>query len=152
MPRRIILLAAAVGLTTAGMARVAQAPIHSESGTDPRIPRLQRFFHHYNCPEPYHVRAYLRASDDYQLDYRLLPAISIRESLCGVSQQMANNHWGYHPGRQSFPTVETGIDYVAHQLAEGFYYRGKTLEEKLFVYNPRPKYPSEVQSIMRQIE
>jgi hypothetical protein len=153
MPRRIMMAVAAAAITAAGSAGVAQAPIvvfHHR--IDPRIPRLERFFRHYRCPEPYHVEDYLRASDGYQLDYRLLPAISIRESRCGVSEQMANNHWGYHPSRQSFPTVESGIDYVAHQLAEGDYYRGRTLQQKLFVYNPLPKYPAEIQSIMRQIE
>lgn len=145
--------AAALALTTAGAAGIAQAPILSMAQSlDPRISRLERFFRHYNCPQPYHVADYLRASDGYQLDYRLLPAISIRESQCGVTEQRANNHWGYHPSRQSFSTVESGIYYVAHQLAEGYYYRGKTLQQKLFVYNPRPKYPAEIQSIMRQIE
>jgi hypothetical protein len=119
---------------------------------DPRVERLERFFQHYNCPAPYHVHEYLRASDGYQLDYRLLPAISIRESLCGVSEQMENNFWGYHPDHQSFPSIEAGIDFVARQLSESPYYKGKTLAEKLFAYNPRPAYPEEVWRIMRQIE
>ena len=119
---------------------------------DPRVSRLEHFFRHYNCPQPYHVEDYLRASDGYRLDYRLLPAISVRESLCGVAEQMTNNYWGYHPSSQSFPSVEAGIDYVARQLAQGWYYQGKTLEQKLFSYNPREAYPAEVLSIMRQIE
>jgi hypothetical protein len=119
---------------------------------DPRISRLERFFHSYRCPEPHHVDAYLRAADDYGLDYRLLPAVSIRESRCGAEESDPNNFWGYHPGHQSFPTVEEGIDYVSRQLSEGFYYRGKTLQSKLFTYNPLPAYPGEVQFIMRQIE
>lgn len=146
------------GLTVAGLALAIAStadqapPVAVIPAPDPRVVRLERFFHHYNCPLPYHITDYLRASDGYQLDYRLLPAISIRESQCGVAEQMANNHWGYHPSQQSFPTVEAGIDYVARQLALGFYYQGKSLQEKLFVYNPRPAYPVEVQAIMRQIE
>ena len=120
-------------------------------GPDPRVAHLERFFEHYNCPVPYHISGYLRAADTYELDYRLLPAIAIRETLCGVSDQR-NNHWGYHPGRQSFESVESGIDFVAERLANGFFYRGKTLQEKLFIYNPRSAYPGEIQRIMRQIE
>ena len=149
-----------LGVVAAGLALSATStadvtPVRAVSATalpDPRAERLERFFHRYHCPAPYHVDEYLRAADGYELDYRLLPAISIRESLCGVSEKRENNHWGYHPERQSFDSVAAGIDYVARQLAESIYYKGKTLEQKLFVYNPRPAYPIEVQHIMRQIE
>jgi hypothetical protein len=119
---------------------------------DLRAAHLARFFTAYHCPAPFHIEEYLRAADDYGLDYRLLPAVSIRESLCGVNPSDENNFWGYHPGRQSFSSVAEGIDYVSSRLAEGFYYKGKTLVEKLYAYNPLPKYPGEVRSIMLQIE
>jgi hypothetical protein len=151
LPRRIGLACAGLALALSSTADQAP-PLLVTVAPDPRVPRLQRFFQHYNCPIPYHVSEYLRASDDYELDYRLLPAISVRESLCGVSEQSVNNFWGYHPDRLSFPSIEAGIDYVARQLAQSPYYRGKNLVEKLFVYNPRPAYPQEVQRIMRQIE
>ena len=85
------------------------------------------------------------------MDYRLLPALSIRETHCGLAERH-NNYWGYHPGRQSFPSIQAGIDFVAQQLAENPPYRGKSLQEKLFTYNPLPAYPEEVKRIMRQIE
>ena len=119
---------------------------------DPRVARLERFFRSYNCPEPYRIAEYLRAADGYGLDYRLLPAVSIRETTCGVYEKDLNNRWGYHPGRQTFPSIEVGIDYVAKTLAENPAYRGKSLQDKLFTYNPRIKYPVEVQKIMREIE
>ncbi len=118
---------------------------------DPRIARLERFFHVYHCPAPYHVSDYLRAADDYQLDYRLLPAISIRETLCGV-EETQNNLWGFRNGQVGFPSVEDGIEFLAHRLAEHVYYKGKTLQQKLFTYNPLPAYPGEVTRIMSQIE
>lgn len=119
--------------------------------TDPRIVRLERFFDHYNCPRPYHIYEYLRAADANRIDYRLLPAISIRETTCGMTEQL-NNHWGFHSGHQAFATVEEGIDFVAHRLARGYYYRGKSVREKLSAYNQHRAYPREVQRIMRQIE
>jgi hypothetical protein len=118
---------------------------------DPRIERLERFFHVYHCPAPYHVSEYLRAADDYQLDYRLLPAVSIRETQCGATE-VENNRWGFRNGQYSFPTVEAGIEFMAHRLAEHAYYKGKTLQQKLFTYNPLPAYPGEVTRIMQQIE
>ena len=118
---------------------------------NPRFARLERFFGRYNCPIPQHVTDYLRAADRYGLDYRLLPALSIRETHCGL-QESGNNRWGYHPGRQTFPSIEAGIDYVARQLAENPVYKGKTLPGKLYTYNPREAYPEEVRRIMRQIK
>jgi hypothetical protein len=118
---------------------------------DPRIVRLGKLFRTYNCPEPHHISEYLSAADGYGLDYRLLPAVSIRETLCGISEKQ-NNRWGYHPGRQTFPSIEVGIDFVARQLAENPLYKGKTLQEKLFTYNPLPAYPGEVERIMRRAD
>ena len=41
---------------------------------------------------------------------------------------------------------------MARVLVQGDFYKGKTLEQKLFTYNPKIKYPDEVKGIMRQIE
>ena len=118
---------------------------------DPRVKRLGAFFKAHHCPEPHHVADYLRAADQYRLDYRLLPAISVRETSCGWTEK-DNNLWGYHPGRQTFESVESGIEFLSRQLAENPPYVGKELNQKLFTYNPRPAYPNEVLRIMRQIE
>lgn len=119
--------------------------------SDPRANGLERFFRLYGCPAPHHVAEYLRAADSYGLDYRLLPAISVRETTCGV-QAWENNRWGYHPHEQRFPSVEVGIDFVSRVLMEGDFYKGKTLEQKLLMYNHRVAYTDEVKAIMRQIE
>lgn len=148
--KRLASFAAAIlALTTAtGTLNLAE-PLPSKP--DPRANRLTAFFDSYHCPKPHYVRDYLRAADAYGLDYRLLPAISVRETTCGVAE-WENNRWGYHPGRQRFHSIEEGIDFLARQLAENPPYAGKSLHQKLFVYNPRLAYPAEVEKIMRQIE
>lgn len=98
-----------------------------------------------------YVSEYLRIADENQLDYRLLPAISIRETQCGVHESR-NNRLGYHPEVTTFPTVLAGIEFIGKRLADHPYYRGKDIASKLFRYNPKPAYPGEVQWIMRQIE
>jgi len=122
------------------------------SRPDPRIARLENVFKLYHCPAPHQTSEYIRAADDYGLDYRLLPAVSIRETRCGAAERQEHNRWGYHPGRQSFSSVEVGIEVLAHRLSQNPLYRGKTLHDKLFTYNPRAAYPAEVARIMRQIE
>ncbi len=122
------------------------------SQRDPRFVRLETFFNYYRCDAPHHTSEYLRAADVYGLDYRLLPAISIRETSCGKGARQENNFWGFHPGRQSFSSVAAGIDFLAHRVMQHPAYKGKSLRDKLFTYNPFPNYPDEVVRIMRQIE
>jgi len=136
--------------TTADVPLLMPRPV-AIAKPDLRGARLERFFKAYGCPSPHHVAEYLQAADDYRLDYRLLPAVSIRETLCGVGAWQ-NNRWGYHPGEQTFPSVAIGIDFMGRVLTEGAFYKGKTLEQKLLTYNHRAAYTDEVKSIMRQIE
>jgi hypothetical protein len=118
---------------------------------DPRSVRLEAFFKAYDCPAPLHVEEYLRAADSHALDYRLLPAISLVESTCGAYQRL-NNHWGWDSTQSGFPSVPAGIDYVTEQLAENPNYKGKSVKEKLFTYNPYPQYVRQVERLMHQIE
>ena len=120
------------------------------SKPDPRIARLEKFFQSYHCPAPNHTSEYIQAADDYGLDYRLLPAVSIRETLCGRTEQHEHNPWGYH--HQSFPSFAEGIEFLAQRLTQHPMYQGKTPDDMLFTYNPLPAYPGEVKRIMRQIE
>jgi hypothetical protein len=143
-----------VATTMSGVAAVHVEPIaivsKPVSKLDPRMGRLEKFFNIYHCPAPHHSSEYLRAADGYGLDYRLLPAVSIRETLCGITGSQQNNHWGYH--RETFPSIEAGIEFLAQRLSQHPFYKGKTLQEKLFTYNPLPGYAEEVKRIMRQIE
>ncbi len=152
-----------VGAVAAGLLLSAAAPTDfpvnraSETGPhalqpDQRFARLEKFFKYYRCEAPYHTSDYLHAADAYGLDYRVLPAISIRETGCGKAAKPENNLWGFHPGRQSFSSVGAGIEFLARRVMQHPAYRGKTLHEKLFTYNPLPSYPGEVERIMRQIE
>ena len=60
--------------------------------------------------------------------------------------------WGFRNGAGTFPTIQAGIDFMTHRIAEHPYYKGKTLPQKLLTYNPRPAYPGEIMKIMQQIE
>ena len=119
--------------------------------SDPRGERLEAFFKAYDCPAPLHVEEYLRAADSHALDYRLLPAISLVESTCGAFEKL-NNRWGWDSAQTGFSSVPEGIEFISAQLAENPHYKGKTLQEKLFTYNPYPQYVRQVQRLMQQIE
>ena len=140
---------------TVVLALTACAAVASDSTLpareDPRIERLETFFKNYDCPGPFHVHEYLQAADSHELDYRLLPAISLVESTCGAYERM-NNRWGWASTQSGFESVPAGIDYITEQLAENPKYKGKSVKEKLFTYNPFPQYVRQVERLMRQIE
>jgi hypothetical protein len=121
---------------------------------DPRIAHLTSFFEHYKCPS-YNfdlISDYLHAADEHNLDYRLLPAISIAESSCG-QHACPNNFWGWNSCQDDFFTDPAqGIQYIASKLESGDYYRGKTLEQKLHSYNPNPSYAGKIIGFMKEIE
>jgi hypothetical protein len=115
-----------------------------------RADKLESFFESYHCPQPFYTADYLRAADTYHLDYRLLPAISIIESKCGQYRKW-NNRWGW-TAVHGFSTVRAGINFVASRLAQSYFYKDKTTEGKLLVYNPSPRYSQVVKQLMGEIE
>src|SRR5579872_5500933 len=130
---------------------LSSADVFSAGDLDSRAFKLTSFFKAHQCPQPYHAEDYVHAADMYSVDYRLLPAVSVRESTCGVYQR-GNNFWGWDSARTGFESVTRGIHFILRQLAWGRYYRGKSLDEKIHVYNPNPQYVREVRELMRQID
>ena len=118
---------------------------------DQRVRRVDAFFQSYGCPVPNHAADYVRAADEYGIDYRILPVISLLETTCGFYQR-ANNHWGWNSGNTGFGSVPQGIDFITRQLAEGEPYRKRDLDRKLFAYNPFSAYVSAAKRLMREID
>ena len=144
-------LARAVVIGVAACSAVASDSNLPVPDNDPRGVKLEAFFKAYGCPAPLHINEYLRAADSHALDYRLLPAISLVESTCGAFERL-NNRWGWDSARKGFASFRAGLEYIARQLAQGPYYRGKTLEEKVHMYNPKPEYAVQVKKLMRKID
>lgn len=122
--------------------------------TDPRLILLDDFFAYYKCPKPYMTEQYLEAAESYNLDYRLLPALSIRESSCGKHQEF-NNWFGYGSATSliHFKTPQDGIFFVAEQVSTKSVYHG-TVRQILSRYGPynNKDYPQEVINLMLQID
>ena len=136
------LVASAYANTTAGSSSVL---------LDDRYQKLESFFQSFGCPSPHYVNEYLGAADSYAIDYRLLPAISVLESTCGVYQRL-NNRWGWDSARKGFSSFRAGLQYIARQLSQGRFYRDKSLEEKVRMYNPNPQYAKLVRKLMLKID
>jgi hypothetical protein len=112
---------------------------------------LRKFFSANHCPAERYAAVFVKEADNYGLDWRLLPSLSIVESGGGKHAQ-GNNLFGWANGKAAFQSIGEAIHQVASSLAHGRSYRGKSLEGKLLAYNPvRTDYRAMVTEIMRQI-
>ncbi len=117
---------------------------------DPRTVRLQRFFSKLHCPIKNLAEDFIRVADDNNLDWRLLPSISIIESSGGKAFKN-NNIFGWANGEYSFPTIRAGIAEVAFKLGKSSLYRHRDTDAKLRIYNPNEDYPGRVEDVMQRI-
>ncbi|MFZ0591288.1 MAG: hypothetical protein WAM39_12445 [Bryobacteraceae bacterium] len=130
-------------------ARVPE-PQNTSAAPDPRTVRLHRFFAKLHCPIKDLAEEFVHAADDNDLDWRLLPSISIIESSGGKAYKN-NNVFGWANGDHVFPTVAAGLHQVAFALGKSFIYRNRTTDQKLRLYNPADDYPARVEEVMYQI-
>lgn len=120
---------------------------------DNRASVLKSFLLERSMPIAEYAELFIVAADTYSLDWRLLPAIGIRESSGGKAQCGHNPFgWGSCQG-YNFTAAEEAIAYVSWRLSESPYYQGKDTYEKLRTYNSEIEtYPDEVIAIMEMIQ
>jgi len=87
--------------------------------------------------EPY-AELMVKTSDKYGIDYRLIPAIAMRESGGGNAiKEVTHNAWGFENGRTVFDSWESAIETVAKTLKERYIAKGLTTPEEIMpVYAP----------------
>lgn len=96
-------------------------------------------------------------SEKYGLDWRLLPAVAVRESSGGKAA-CYNNPFGWGSCKIKFNSYREAMESVGKNLGganlgTSRYYAGKTSKEKLYYYNGTvvASYPDEVLDIMSKI-
>lgn len=112
---------------------------------DARPQIVSAFLGRYNCPiEPhdYYGNYFVEVADEYNLDFRLLPAIAMQESnCCKKSPENSNNCGGYGiygDTITSFSSYEEGIDKIARTLSKSYASRGlQEVDEIMTRYTPR---------------
>ena len=136
---------------------------HEEPKVDYRIQAIDGYFSRYKAPLASHGDDFVKAADKYGLDYRLLPAIAMKESTGGiyVPRRTVNGvRYGYNAFGWTcnstyvcFGSWEEAIEFVGNQLTFGGPYKGRDTYGKLYSYNGAvdPLYPSRVIGIMNQI-
>jgi len=111
-----------------------------------RVEVLQKFFEEYDSPLAESADTFVAVADKYDMDYRLLPAISCLESGCGkVLIPETYNAWGWGIyGNQyiSFESWDNGIEEVGRGIYKGYVLKGLDTPAKMApVYTPpRPQH------------
>jgi hypothetical protein len=143
-----------------GTAQVESASLGQNLAFDHRYTDLDAFFTKHKCPYR-NTAVYIDAADKNSLDWRLMPALSIAEESCGLHNP-SNNLFGFYmcikvdvkghctkTAIRPFKTIDDGVYYVADALAHAKVYAGKTLQQKLKVYNSvNPDYFRNVTGLM----
>ncbi|PIR75029.1 MAG: hypothetical protein CO030_00360 [Candidatus Magasanikbacteria bacterium CG_4_9_14_0_2_um_filter_42_11] len=123
---------------------------------DDRGARIDAYFAKFNMPLEGYGDVFIASADQCGMDWRLLPAIAIRESSGGKHMQY-NNPFGWGGAQIPFESMEEAIMNVGSHLCgnetnTAKYYASSTVQQKLYRYNGTviASYPTEVKWIMRQ--
>ena len=115
------------------------------------VESLSSFMRRKNFVEPYNLGEIVQSASRASIPPAMIVCIEFVESSGGKHYDAGtNNPLGWKNGKASFPSVPAAIRHVSEELGSGRWYAGKTLEEKLRVYNPRPYYSVKVIGCMNQ--
>ena len=130
----------------------------SNEVVDKRIEIIDNYYKSRNMPLEGYGKKMVEVADANGLDWRLLPAISIRETSGGKNlcknPKAGFNPFGWGSCKIGFESFDKAIEVVGYKLATMSVYKGKTTERKLYYYNGTvvPTYPKEVLAIMESIK
>lgn len=128
-----------------------------ESILEERAKRIDAYFAKRKMPLSGYGAQFVEVSSKCEIDWRLLPAIGVRESS-GGKFQFNNNPFGWGSAKIKFKDFEEAIEKVSDHLCgmnpnTARYYKDRTTYERLWYYNGTviPSYPKEVMDIMDMI-
>lgn len=125
-----------------------------------RAEKIDAFFASYDSPLLGYGQEFVAEANKNNIDWRLLPAIAMRESTGGkeACKNASNSVFGYGSCKISFKSIDDSIKIVAESLGgnnpnTAYHYDGKTTLQILRKYNSVIKnYPKQVMAIMKMID
>lgn len=102
---------------------------------DKRVAIIKAFFRKYESPLYEHSKYIVQISDEFGIDYRLIPAIAMQESTaCKFIPRNSYNCWGwgiYGDKIKRFNSYKEGIETVAKGLKIGYINKGLVTPEQI---------------------
>jgi hypothetical protein len=146
-----------------GVVSVAEADSKADAKKDAKVLldkeralKIDTYFKERSMPLAGYGARMVSVAEEYDIDWRLLPAIAVRESS-GGKQACGYNPFGWASCKIDFKSYNEAIDTLARNLGgknprTAAYYSGAT-EKKLYHYNGTvvPTYTQEVLNIMENI-
>ena len=137
---------------------VTKVEVRADDLREEKAASIDTYFKERSMPLEGTGMTFVLVAEKYGLDYRLLPAIGIRESSGGKAA-CGHNVFGWGSCKlHNFNSYEEAIEALGKNLGgananTSRYYAGKTTYEKLYHYNGTvvPTYPDEVVAIMKMI-
>ena len=120
---------------------------------DKRALRLAKFFRAKKSPFTPYAADFVKIADKYDLDWRLLPAISYLESQAGLLVPTGSyNPYGWNNGNFRFKSWVAATNYVAREIVARWSYLGEIDPWKIGkFYAASPTWSSRVSLYMAQI-
>ena len=127
-----------------------------------RAAKIDEYFANGNMPLAGYGMKMVTEAEEHGLDWRLIPAIAVRESTGGLyaCKKATYSAFGWGSCKISFKSYDHSIEVLAMNLGgdnpkTSRYYDNKSIEQILKTYNPPsvvPKYADQVIAIMNKIE
>jgi len=123
---------------TAGNSGLLKNEVLGFDQPDMRVEKLTKFLEFYHSPLAKFAINFVESADKYQIDWRLVPAITGVESTFGQHiPYNSYNAYGWNNGVYQFESWEDSIDHVTKTLKEKYVDRGLDTPWKIApVYAP----------------
>jgi hypothetical protein len=129
--------------------------VQMDSNFDQKVENLENYLGRRKSPLAEKARFIVIMANKFEIDYRLLPAISIIESSGGRKLYRKYNAWGWGGSKGiTFESWEHSLYVVSKGIKTGYYDRGATTPELMApAYNPHTpnEWAGKVRGIMNQI-
>lgn len=139
----------------------SQALEQKEQISNLKAEAIDTYFSKYHMPLAGTGEEMVEAAEKYDIDWRLLPAIAVRESTGGkyACKSVPHSFFGWGSCTIGFKSDAEAIEVLAKNLSgnnknTAVHYSGKTTKQILEKYNPPsivPNYASQVMRIMDSI-
>ena len=169
----------AIAMPLAGVQTIPDTPVTSINQTEVsssvittqdeqdlknKAAKIDAFFASYNAPLAGYGMKFVTEAEKNGIDWRLLPAIAMRETTGGKqackNPKAPNNNFGWSSCQMGFKSVDDSIEHISETLGGNnsnvkHYKVGMTTEQILKKYNPDyvvPGYSKQVIQIMKMID
>lgn len=112
--------------------------LNKEVKKDIRVKRIKNFLLKYNSPITDYAQSIVSLADQYQIDYRLVVAISgVESTFCKAIPYNSYNCWGWKNGNHSFQSYPDALEIVSRTLGKNYYKKGFDTPETIApIYAP----------------